>query len=67
MGRTGADPFVDVVVLMAAVGCEVPRDVHQRLRPEGSGEDPYQGQFADVRLGGGLDDFCQQVVRRGHT
>ncbi|CAM5706327.1 hypothetical protein SGLAM104S_06270 [Streptomyces glaucescens] len=54
------DAFVHVVVLVAAVGEAVPGDVDGLVGAQRAGEDPHQGDPADVGVRGGLDDLRDQ-------
>ena len=59
--RERADALVLVVVLVAGVLAEERRevagDVHRGVGPDGAGEDPDQGDPADVRVRRRLDDL----------
>ncbi len=62
--RQRADPLVDVMVLVPAVLQAVPGDMHRLVGAQGAGEDPYERDPADVRIGGGLDHLGHQRAVR---
>jgi hypothetical protein len=56
----GADPLVDVMILVPPVGEAVPGHMHRRVGPQGAREDPYQRDTAHVGIAGGLHDLRDQ-------
>ena len=67
-GRDGADPLVDVVVLMAALlpgeSGEVAGHVHGGVGHQGPREDPHDADPADVRVRRRLHHLGRQRARR---